>query len=178
MADGGRLFNNTAVTTLTGHANLLTTALSAAQWEVVSLAMYNQPMLTKNAATYYGTGKKMAINPKYCLIPRALELTANQIFRQPWDTGDNHHFQTTQQGLAEPVIVPEWTEADWWAAVADPLLVPGIMIGERFGLMPEIFVSGDETSPAVFMNDESRIKVRHFLAVGVADWRPLHNEVV
>ena len=52
------------------------------------------------------------------------------------------------------------------------------MIGERFGIMPEIFVAGDETSPAVFMNDESRIKVRHFLAVGVADFRPLHHSVV
>ena len=178
MADGGALFNNTAVTTLTGHANLLVTALSAAQWEVVSLAMYNQPMLIKNAATYYGTGKKMAINPKYCLVPRALELTARQIFEQPWAQAATVHYETTQQAKAETVIVPDWTDLTDWAAVADPLLVPGIMIGERFGLMPEIFVSGDETSPAVFMNDESRIKVRHFLAVGVADFRPLANNHV
>jgi hypothetical protein len=178
LADGGALFNNTAVTTLTGHANLLTTALSAAQWEVVALAMYNQPMLIKNAATYYGTGKKMAINPKFCLIPRALELTARQIFLQPWAQAATVTYQTTQQGTAEIVVVPDWTDLTDWAAVADPLLIPGVMIGERFGLMPEIFVAGDETSPAVFMNDESRIKVRHFLAVGVADWRPLANNHV
>ncbi len=35
MADTGALFNATAVTTAGGHANLLTTALSAAEWEVV-----------------------------------------------------------------------------------------------------------------------------------------------
>ncbi len=45
-------------------------------------------------------------------------------------------------------------------------------------LVPEIFVAGNETDPAVFMNDESRIKVRHFIAVGVCDFRPLHKENV
>jgi hypothetical protein len=178
MADGGRLFNATAVTTAGGHANLLTTALSASQWETVALAMFNQPMLIKNATGYYGTGKKMAVNPSICLIPRDLLLTANQIFAQPWSTTDNKHFETTQRGIAEPVVVPDWTDVSDWAAVANPLLVPGVMIGERFGIMPEIFISGDETSPAVFMNDESRIKVRHFLAVGVADFRPLANNHV
>ena len=178
LADGGALFNNTAVTTLTGHANLLVTALSAAQWDTVAAAMYNQPMLVKNAATYYGTGKKMALNPKYCLVPRALELTGRQIFEQPWAQAATVHYETVQQGRAEVVVVPDWTDLTDWAAVADPLLCPGVMIGERFGLMPEIFVAGDETSPAVFMNDESRIKVRHFLAVGVADWRPLANNHV
>ncbi len=105
------------------------------------------PVLIKNAATYYGTGKKMAINPSICLIPRAPELTARQIFEQPWSQTATMHFETKQQGTAQAVIVPDWTEVDWWAAAIDPLLVPGVMIGERFGLMPEIFVSGDETSP-------------------------------
>jgi hypothetical protein len=178
LADGGTLFNATAVTALTGHANYLTTALSAAQWETVSAAMYNQPMLVKNAATYYGTGKKMALNPKYCLVPRALELTSRMIFEQPWVQTVQVHAETTLQGKAETVVVPDWTDTTDWAAVADPMLCPGIMIAERFGIMPEIFVAGDETSPAVFMNDESRIKVRHFLAVGVADFRPLANNHV
>ena len=66
MADTGALFNATAVTTAGGHANLLTTALAAAQWEVVSAAVYNQPMLTKNAAPTIGVGPKMGINPRYC----------------------------------------------------------------------------------------------------------------
>jgi hypothetical protein len=178
MADTGALFNSTAVTTKGGHANLLTTALSAAQWEVVATAMFNQPMLVRQDTGYYGTGKKMAINPKFCLVPRALALTAAQIFNQPWSTAATYTYKTTQEGIAEPVTVPDWTDTNDWAAVADPLLVPGIMIGERFGIMPEIFVAGDETSPAVFMNDESRIKVRHFIAVGVADFRPLANNHV
>ncbi len=44
--------------------------------------------------------------------------------------------------------------------------------------MPEIFIAGDDKSPAVFMNDEHRLKVRHFLAVWVNDFRPLHKENV
>ena len=36
LADTGALFNATAVTTAGGHANLLTTALASAEWEVVS----------------------------------------------------------------------------------------------------------------------------------------------
>jgi hypothetical protein len=140
--------------------------------------MYNQPMLVKQATGYYGTGKKMAINPRYCLVPRALTLTAKQIFEQPWSTTDNKHHVTTQDGEAVVVTVPEWTDTTDWAAVADPILVPGVMIGERFGLLPEIFIAGDETSPAVFMNDEGRLKVRHFIAVGVADFRPLANNHV
>ena len=44
--------------------------------------------------------------------------------------------------------------------------------------MPEIFIAGDEKSPAVFMNDEHRLKVRHFLACWVNDFRPLHKSNV
>ena len=58
------------------------------------------------------------------------------------------------------------------------LRVPGIVVCERFGVVPEIFIAGDELSPAVFMNDEHRIKVRHFVAVLVQDFRPLHKSNV
>ena len=39
--------------------------------------------------------------------------------------------------------------------------------------MPEVYIAGSELSPAVFTNDEHRLKVRHFLAVWVNDFRPL-----
>jgi hypothetical protein len=121
----------------------------------------------------YGTGKKMALMPKYCLVPIDLYQAACNLFvaRGTPDTPDAVYY-----GKVIPICVPEWTDATDHAAVADPALLPGIMVGERFGLMPEIFVAGNETDPAVFMNDESRIKVRHFAAVGVADFRPLPRE--
>jgi hypothetical protein len=177
MADTGALFNNTAVTTAGGHANLLVTALSGTEWEVVSTAMYNQPLLISNTVGYYGTGSKMAINPRYLLVPRALKLTAEGILYPSWDRSANVHSENLQrQSMGDVVVVPEWTDANDWAAVVDPALLAGIVIGERFGLMPEIFLAGDEHSPAVFMNDEHRIKVRHFVAVLVQDFRALHKQ--
>jgi hypothetical protein len=179
LADTGALFNATAVTTAGGHANLLTTALAAAEWEVVSQAVYNQPMLIKNATGYYGTGPKMAINPRYCLVPRKLKLTAEKILYPSWENAANIHSENLQRGITGDVlVVPEWTDATDWAAACDPAIAPAIFVGERFGIMPEVFVARQELSPAVFMNDEHRIKVRHFLAVWVNDFRPLHKSNV
>jgi hypothetical protein len=179
MADTGALFNNTVVTTAGGHANLLVTALSASEWEVVSNAVYSQPLLISNDAGVVGTGPAMAIDPRFCLVPRELALTAKKILYPNWENASNIHSENLQQGqMGDVVVVPEWTDANNWAAVVDPALVPGIVVAERFGLMPEIFIAGDELSPAVFMNDEHRIKVRHFLAVLVQDFRPLHKSNV
>jgi hypothetical protein len=179
MADTGALFNATAVTTAGGHANLLTTALAAAEWEVVSTAVYEQPMLIANETGYYGTGAAMALDPRYCLVPRELRLTAMKILYPEWENAANIHSENMQRGaMGDVVVVPEWTDANNWAAVVDPNLVPGIVVCERFGIMPEIFIAGSELSPAVFMNDEHRIKVRHFVAVLVQDFRPLHKSNV
>ena len=179
MADSGALFNNTAVTSGGGHANLLTTALSASQWDAVCTAVYNQPQLIKNATSYYGTGPKQAVNPKYLLVPRALQLTGMQILYPALERATDIYSQNQQRGEPGDVItVPEWTDANNWAAICDPRILPSIFVGERFGIMPEIFIAGDERSPAVFSNDEHRIKVRHFLAVWVNDFRPLHKSNV
>jgi len=178
MADTGALFNATAVTTAGGHANLLTTALAIAAWDTVCQAVYNQPMLIKNAAGLYGTGPKMAINPKYCLVPRALQNTAWQMLKGEFVREATYVYDNVLKGSAVPITVPEWTDATNWAAVCDPVIAPAIYVGERFGIMPEIYIAGDELSPAVFTNDEHRLKVRHFLAVWVNDFRPLHKSNV
>ncbi len=179
LADTGALFNNTAVTTAGGHKNLLTAALSAAEWETVSTAVYNQPMLIKNTAGVYGTGPRMAVNPRYLLVPRALQLTAMKVLYPTLENTANIYSENMQRGKPGDVItVPEWTDANDWAAVCDPRMVPAVFLGERFGLMPEVFIAGDELSPAVFTNDEHRMKVRHFLAVWVNDFRPLHKSNV
>lgn len=178
MADTGALFNNTVVTTAGGHANLLTTALSITSWDAACAAVYNQPMLIKNATGFYGGGPKMAINPKFCLVPRALQNTAWQMLRGEFVREQNYVYDNVLKGSAAPLTVPEWTDATDWAAVCDPVVAPAIFVGERFGLMPEIYIAGNELSPAVFMNDEHRLKVRHFLAVWVNDFRPLHKSNV
>ncbi len=175
MADTGALFNPTAVTTAGGHANLRLNELSADEWDAVCSAVYDQPMLVKNADTYYGTGPKMAVNPKYLLIPRTQQKTAFQILQGEFVREQDYVYDNVLKGTGVPIVVPEWTDPVNWAAACDPAIAPAIYVGERFGIMPEIYVAGDELSPAVFMNDEHRLKVRHTLAVWVNDFRPLHK---
>jgi hypothetical protein len=179
MADGGALFNATVVTTAGGHANLLTTALSAAEWDVVGKAVYNQPMLVKQASGYYGTGPKQALDPKYLLVPRALKLAAYKILYPTMENTAQINSENQQRGeQGDVVVVPEWTDATDWAAACDPILAPAVFVGTRFGIMPEVFIASNELSPAVFMNDEHRLKVRHFVAVWVNDFRGLHKSNV
>ena len=178
MADGAALFNANAVNAAGGHKNLLTTALSANEWDTVSCAVYAQPMLVKNAAGAYGTGPQMGINPKFILVPRSLQKSAMEICSGALVREEGFVFDNVLKGTAVPVVVPEWTDNNNWAAACDPRVAPAIYVGERFGLKPEVYIAGDELSPAVFTNDEHRLKVRHFLAVWVNDYRPLHKSNV
>lgn len=181
MADGAVLFNNTAVTTVGGHANLTATAFGAdyTAWNALALMMYNQPMLVKDSTGYAGTGAKQAIWPSICLVNSTLKAAADALFVPRWASAGWNDGTIPAVGghawggMVEPVCVPDIASTTWWAAVCNPVLAAGVMIGEAFGIMPEIFVAGDEQSPAMFMNDELRIKSRHWLAVGVADFRPL-----
>jgi hypothetical protein len=113
-------------------------------------------------------------------VPRALKTQAETLFVPRWEaTAQNvAAVSPTWGGRVEVLTVPEWTDTTDWAAVVDPAIVPGVMIGTRFGIKPQIVVAGSETDGAMFANDESRLKVRHFLAVGVANYRPLHKSNV
>jgi hypothetical protein len=176
LSDTGALFNNTVQTTKGGHKNLLTTALGTdlVAWRAVEAAMYQQPMHVQNAAGMYGTGKNQAVKPKYCLVPMNLKGAADDLFLKNWNaSGPNMVY-----GFVEPVVVPDWTDATDWAAVADPAILPGIMLGEIFGVMPQVVLAGNESDPAMFSNDESRLKVRQFLTVGIANWRALSKNNV
>ena len=105
---------------------------------------------------------------------RDLRLTGMQILYPSMSHEVNIFSENQQQGENGDVItVPEWTDANDWAAVVDPKIAPAIILGERFGVMPEIYVAGDEQQGALFSNDQSRIKARMFNAVFVADYRPL-----
>ena len=176
LADAGALFNAVEISDKGGHANLGSAALDAAAWEAAGAAVYNQRMLVENAPEMYDAGPYMAINPRFLLVPRALQLTAKKLLYPSLENAANIYSENQQMGLPGDVItVPEWSDAKDWAAVCDPALAPAIMIGERFGLLPEVFIAGSELSPAVFTNDEHRLKVRHLLAVWVNDYRPLYK---
>ena len=98
LTDGGALFNTDVVTGATGHENLLVANLSSAAWELVCAAVYDQPMLVKWEAGYYGTGPKQAINPRYLLVPRVLQLTAMQILYPTIERAATIYSENQQRG--------------------------------------------------------------------------------
>jgi len=152
------------------HGNLITTALSGSAWEAASAAIYNQSMAAADGAS----APKLAVDARYLLVPRGLRLSAMQILYPNFAYQSQIFSDNLQKGQPGDVItVPEWTDANDWAAAADPRLAPAIVVGERFRLMPEIFIADHPQQGALFSNDEVRIKVRHWVSVFVADYRPL-----
>jgi hypothetical protein len=162
LADTEKLFDAAA------HGNLGTTALSANAWDAVVQAMFQQPE--------FHSGKALGVRPRYCLVPIELEKTALGIFTSEFEYGAEGFDVNVRQGDPRHVIaVPEWTDADNWAAVADPADLEGLCVGYRFGRAPEVFVADNALSGAMFTHDELRIKVRFVYAVGVGDYRALYK---
>jgi hypothetical protein len=163
MADGVNVFDAVI------HNNLGTTALGTASFEAASQAIYEQSMISTDASK-----PMLSVDARYLLVPRALRLTARQILYPTFERESNIFSENMLRGeLGDVITVPDWTDANDWAAMADPNLVPGIIIAERFGLMPEIFVADQESGFDMLHNDTINLKVRHFLSVFVADYRPL-----
>ncbi len=164
LADSFKLFD------ATNHKNLLTLALNSANWEAANQAIYNQPMITSAG----GVAPILATDGRYCVVPRSLQLAARRILYPSfaWESGiTSENMQRGQFG--DVVTCPEFTDQSDWAVVADPAVAPAIYVGERFGLMPEIYIADSNVQGALFDRDEVRIKARHFLSVFVADYRPL-----
>ncbi len=165
LSDGLALFH-------ASHGNLRTAALSAAEWDNVIQTMFKQ--------TELNSGKRLGVRPRFLLVPIELEKTAWQILGASQDPSlttaelDNVRRQST----SDVIVVPEWTDANDWAAVADPAVAPGIGVGYRYGRTPEVFVAQDEVVGSMFTNDELRVKVRFLYAAGVMDYRPLHKNNV
>lgn len=165
MADGVHVFDAVI------HKNLGTTALSSNSFEAASQAIYKQSMISTDSSK-----PMLAVDARYLLVPRALRLTARQILYPTFERESNIFSENMLRGeLGDVITVPDWTDANDWAAIADPALVPGIIIAERFGLMPEIFVADQEQGFDMLHNDTINLKVRHFLSVFVADYRPLYK---
>jgi len=154
------------------HTNLGTAALSAAAWEAAGKAIYNQPMAVGSG----GTAPKLALDARYLVVPRDLRLAGMNILYPSFAHESNIFSENMQRGqMGDVITCPEFTDANDWAALADPRLAPGIILGERFGVLPEIIIADGETNGALFTNDEIRMKVRHWVSVFVADHRPLYK---
>ena len=184
----GALFNNAATSGAGGHANLTTTALSHAEYIVVRTSM------RKQTDRPLGAGRRLLLQPKYILVPVDLEATALQIRNSELQSGADMDTAgaggqsiNPLKGQFEVIVVPQFTEADHWAVVADPKIAPAIhLIYPRGQRSPQIFSADGETGGAMFTNDELRFKVRlmtyrfssTYDCAPVSDFRPLHRATV
>jgi len=183
LADTGALFNATATTTAGGHANLLTTALAYSAYDAVYTAM------GKQTDQQLGVGRRLNIAPRYLLGPVDLRGTALQIRNSEFvpATGNNASAVNIHNGTFDYIQVPQFTDTNNWATVADPMMHPAIwLIFLRGKRVPELYASESETAGAMFTNDELRFKVRMMTwrfsgsedCAPVSDFRPLHKSNV
>lgn len=177
MSDTNRLFD------AGNHSNLLTTALSFTSYVAVRTAMRKQAEL--HSAERLGA----LTAPKYLLVPSDLEITALQVLASEGEPGTadndanplargNEHDERLRSARSRVIVIDLWTDANNWAAVADPQLYPSIGLGFRYGRTPEIFSVASPTAGLMFTNDVMPVKVRFFFAVGPTDWRGLHKSNV
>jgi len=174
----GALFNSTAVTSAGGHANLGTTALSYATYDAAVTSM------AKQTDQLLGVGRRLLIEPRHLLVPVDLRATALQIRNSEKNpTGANNDINPYYEGF-NVIQVPQWTDTNNWAVVADKAQFPAIyLVFPRGQRTPQLFTADSEQGGAMFTNDTLRFKVRmmtyrfssSYECAPVADFRPLYK---
>jgi hypothetical protein len=181
LVDTGAMFNATALTSAGGHANLLTTAFSHDAFTAVRSAMMKQ---TDQAL---GAGQRLLVTPKYVLGPVDIETAVLQVRNSEFRPGIADNDVNIHRGTFEFIPVPDWTDTNNWAAVADPARHPCIwLIFPRGHAVPELFTADSEVAGAMFTNDAMRFKARmltyrfssSYESAPVGDWRGLHKNNV
>lgn len=156
-----RLFNSGT------YGNLGAAALSVSTWDACIQSMYKMAEATSSA--------RMGIRPSFLVVPIELEKTALTIMESAGEPGTGDNDANVRRGSSRVVVCPEMTDATDWLAAADPRVWPGIVVGFRFGSVPEVFVAGDALMGSMFTNDEMRVKARYVFAAGVGDYRALYK---
>jgi len=158
--DGTNLFT-------VGHGNLGSAALAAASYAAARLAMIKQTELDDHDT--------VGVGPKFLLVPPDLEETGADLFRR-----NTEQDKTFLQSLS-PTIIPVWywSDANDWAAMADPLDVPTIEIAFLDGNEePELFVQDAPNAGSMFAADKMTWKIRHIYGGAVTDFRGAYKAVV
>jgi hypothetical protein len=164
--DGNTMFHS-------GHGNLGSTALSPASWDAAVQGVFKQ--------TEYTSGKRLAVRPDRVLVPIELRKTAISLFyseREPGGANNDINAARLAADQDPVIVVPEFTDANDWVALAPPEVAPVVGVGFRFGEQPEIFSAADPSSFLMFFQDALPVKVRWFYAVGAIDYRGAYKAVV
>jgi hypothetical protein len=179
MSDTGALFNNTAVTTAGGHANLQTAgAISVATLGIMRSAMRKQVGLN---------GAVLNLEPRHLIVPTDYETDAIQLVNSQYDPAANrnqvHNPFRTLNVVAEPRLAVGVTlnpgqsnqtviagSTTRWYTAADTGTIDTV----------EVCFLESEPAPVVEEQDGFRIdarefKVRHTVAAKSIDWRGLQR---
>lgn len=165
--------DSTALFDAAGHGNLGTTALSLSTWQAAIVAMYKQAEPV--------SAKRLGLRPRWLVVPIDLEKTGLEILTSAeliGYGGGTNTVSAAKNVLARTggvVVCPDFTNANNWAAVADPTDAPGICLGYRYGRAPELFVAADPLTGSMFTSDVMRIKARFIYTVGIGEYRALYK---
>jgi len=119
LADGGALFNATAVTTAGGHANLMTGAPSALS--LASLTTGRTSMRVQKGLQ----SEELNLAPSYLIVPAALEQSAYQFTSSqyvPAQASNVNEFRTGGRTALEPIVEPVLdsnSATAWYLAAAN-----------------------------------------------------------
>ncbi len=161
------------------HGNLATTAFSFSAWAAARLECYKQ--------TELNSSKRQGLWPKYWLGPADLYDTALDVFGygagmggEP-GTGNNdvNPYGVSRPGDPRPIpiAVPDFTDTNDWAYLADPVIAPVIQMayadnpGGGIHPPPMLYSVTSPLAGLMFTNDVLPIKVRDQFAYGVATYR-------
>jgi hypothetical protein len=153
------------------HSNIATTALgsNADAWRAARVQCFNH--------TEVNSGKKLAVFPKFLLVPDDLYDVALTItgYGEGMPTSYTPEAQARSPEDPRPVVivVPDWTDANDWAYLVDPQIYPVIQMsyaqapGGGQHPAPELYSVVNENQGLLFTNDVMPIKVRDWFAVNV-----------
>ena len=164
------------------HGNVGTTVFSDTAWAAARSECYKQ--------TVPGTGKRLGLWPRFCLVPIDLYDTALTTFGYgSGDVGKPNSGGTAQivnpyasdrptDPRPIPVAVPEWTDTTDWAYLVDTRLHPVLCMAYANNpqggahVLPEFYApsANDQTSGLLFTNDTLPVKVRDWWGYGVATY--------
>lgn len=169
LADGGALFNATAVTTAGGHANLQTGAGSALQFSSLSTGRTSM-RLQKGLAS-----EELNLAPSYLIVPAALEQTAYQLTSSnytPSTKAEVNEFRTGGRTALTPVVEPVLdgnSATAWYLAAAS----------SQVDTVEYCYLDGAEgpviESEVGFETDGVSYKCRLDFAAKAIDFRGLHK---
>lgn len=166
LADNPTIYDNVALFHDGSHGNLTSTAFSANEFMGHRRKM--------QAQTEADSAEVLGLVPRYLIVPSELEETAYDSFKRTTNN-DEKFVQTVAPTV---IVVHEWTDANNWYSVADPMDIPTIEIGFYGSEEPELWTQDQPTVGTMFTSDQRSYKVRHVYGGAVLDYRGFQGAIV